>query len=54
MMRRKIEEVRAQLIFPSDSSQAVKLFAEGGSVQVNELSIHQMRSAWDRTDASGQ
>jgi levanase len=48
------QRVITDQVFPSDSSQAVKLFAEGGTGELAVLSIHQMRSAWDRTDASGQ
>jgi len=48
------QRVITDQIFPSDSSQAVKLFAEGGSVQVNGLSIQQMRSAWDSSGAPGE
>jgi len=48
------QRVITDQIFPSDTSQAVKLFAEGGSVQVNGLSIHQMRSAWDSSGAPGE
>jgi len=48
------QRVITDQIFPSDSSQAVKLFAEGGSVQVNGLTIHQMRSAWDSSGTPGE
>jgi levanase len=33
-------------IFPSSTSEGVELFAEGGKVMVDSLTIRQMRSIW--------
>src|SRR3989440_300753 len=48
------QRVITDQIFPGDSSHAAKLFAEGGSVQVNGLLIQHMRSAWDSSSAPGE
>ena len=40
------QRVITDQIFPSDSSQGVSLFSEGGTVKVDSLTIRQMRSIW--------
>ena len=41
-------------LFPNDTSQAVKLFADGGTVKVEKLTIRRMRSAWNRASTSAR
>ena len=41
-------------LFPNDTSQAVKLFADGGTVKVKKLTIRRMRSAWNRASTSAR
>jgi levanase len=47
------QRVITDQVFPSDGSQAVRLFAEGGTAEVVSLSVHQMRSVWGSTPAAG-
>ena len=39
-------------LFPKDTSQAVKLFADGGSAKVDKLAIRHPRSIWTPTRAA--
>ncbi len=40
------QRVITDLVFPSSSSRAVRLFAEGGRVGLERLTIRRLRSAW--------
>jgi hypothetical protein len=41
-------------VFPSDTSQAINLVADGGTVNVDALVIYQMRSIWPQARQGGE
>jgi sucrose-6-phosphate hydrolase SacC (GH32 family) len=45
------ERVLTDLVYPATDSDGIALFAEGGTAEVQELVVHQMRSIWNLTGA---
>ena len=46
------ERVLTDLVYPAMDSDGIALFAEGGTAEVQELVVNQMRSIWSPTGAS--
>ena len=46
------ERVLTDLVYPAMGSNGMKLFAEGGTAEVQELVVNQVRSIWNTTSAS--